>query len=60
MLHLAFPKAVWHELKAEGRIDFHPLSPNKPGFAQRMIEDAEDERDVVALLRLNYDRATSR
>lgn len=60
VLHLGFPKAIWHELKAAGRIDFHPVFPDKPGFAQRRIEDAEDERDVVALLRINYDRAVER
>jgi len=27
-----------------------------PGWAARRIDDAEDVRDVIALLRLNYDR----
>ena len=58
VLHIGLPKAVWHALKAEGRIDYHPVFPDKPGFAQRPILDADDERDVVALLRLNYDRAS--
>ena len=57
VLHLGFPKQVWHELYAAGRIDYHPVFPDKPGFAARQIEDAEDVRDVIALLRLNYDRA---
>lgn len=59
VLHLGFPKAVWHELHAAGRIDYHPVFPDKPGFAQRRIESAEDERDAVVLLRINYDRAAT-
>jgi hypothetical protein len=56
-LHLAFPKVVWHELYEAGRIDYHPVFPGKPGYAARQIDSAEDIRDVIALLRLNYDRA---
>jgi len=56
-LHLGFPKAVWHELHEQGRIDYHPVFPGKPGFAARQIESGEDVDDVIALLRLNYDRA---
>ena len=55
-LHLGFPKAVWHELYEKGRIDYHPVFPGKPGFAARRIEDQDDVDDVIALLRLNYDR----
>jgi Family of unknown function (DUF5519) len=55
-LHLGFPKAVWHELYEQGRIDYHPVFPGKPGFAARRIEDQDDVDDVIALLRLNYDR----
>ena len=57
VLHLAFPKAVWHDLYKTGRIDYHPVFPGKPGYGARQIESAEDVRDVIALLRLNYDRA---
>ena len=56
VLHLAFPKVVWHELYEAGRIDYHPVFPGKPGYAARQIENADDVRDVIALLRLNYDR----
>ena len=55
-LHLGFPKAVWHELHDQGRIDYHPVFPGKPGFAARRIESQEDVDDVIALLRINYDR----
>ena len=60
VLHLGFPKAVWHELYDAGRIDYHPVFPGKPGFAARRIEDQDDVADVIALLRLNYDRAVAR
>ncbi|HEX5910428.1 MAG TPA: luciferase family protein [Thermoleophilaceae bacterium] len=58
-LHLGFPKAVWHELYDQGRIDYHPVVPDKPGFAARRIETQEDVDDAIALLRINYDRAVS-
>jgi hypothetical protein len=54
--HFSFPKNVWAELYEQGRIDYHPVFPGKPGFAARRIESAADVRDVIALLRLNYDR----
>ncbi len=60
VLHTGFPIAVWHELYAEGRIDYHPVSPGTPGWAARRIETEEDVRDVIELLRLNYDRAVER
>ncbi len=60
VLHIGFPKAVWHELHEQGRIDYHPVFPGKPGYAARKIVTDDDVRDVVALLRLNYDRATAR
>ena len=59
-LHIGFPKAVWHELHDAGRIDYHPVFPGRPGYAARLIETEDDVRDVIALLRLNYDRAVQR
>lgn len=59
VLHLAFPKAVWHELHDEGRIDYHPVFPGKPGYAARQIATDEDVEDVIALLRLNYERSAA-
>lgn len=57
VLHIGFPKALWHE---QGRIDFHPVFPGKAGYAARRIDGEADVRDVIALLRLNYDRAIER
>ena len=55
--HFSFPKNVWAELKDEGRIADHPIFPGRPGLASRAIRDQTDIDDVVALMRLNYDRA---
>jgi hypothetical protein len=55
--HFGFPKQVWAELRKEGRIVPHPVFPDKAGPGARRIETEEDVRDVITLLRLNYDRA---
>ncbi|HWE12119.1 MAG TPA: luciferase family protein [Solirubrobacteraceae bacterium] len=55
--HFSFPKAVWAQLRAEGRITDHPVFPGKQGPAARRIDSEADVEDVIALLRLNYDRA---
>jgi hypothetical protein len=60
VMHTGFPKAVWHELHAAGRIDYHPVFPGRPGWASRSIATEEDVRDVIELLRLNYDRVVDR
>ena len=59
-MHTGFPKNLWTKLHEEGRIDYHPVFPGKPGYAARKIETEEDIRDVIELLRLNYDRAVER
>ena len=56
--HFGFPRKVWEELMADGRVVKHPI--DKPGWAARRIEDEADVRDVIALLRLNYDRVVAR
>ena len=58
--HFAFPKELWGRLRAEGRVTEHPIFPGKPGWAARRIDDGDDVIDVLALLRLNYERAASR
>jgi Family of unknown function (DUF5519) len=60
VLHIGFPKAVWHELHDAGRIDYHPVFPGKPGYGSRALATDADVEDAIALLRLNYDRAVSR
>ena len=58
--HFSFPKDVWAELKEQGRIGYHPVFPDSPGPAARGIQSDADIRDVIELLRLNYDRLVSR
>jgi hypothetical protein len=57
--HFGFPKDVWRELYGQQRIDYHPVFLGRPGFAARPIENEDDIRDVIALLRLNYDRVVA-
>jgi hypothetical protein len=56
--HFAFPKQVRAELMEQGRVGPHPV--DSPGLAARRIESEADVRDVIELLRLNYDRIVSR
>ena len=58
--HFSFPKEVGLELRAEGRVVDHPVFPGKPGFAARRIEGDADIRDVIEMMRLNYDRIRAR
>jgi Family of unknown function (DUF5519)/Metallo-beta-lactamase superfamily len=58
--HFGFPRDVWTRLIEDGRIVPHPVFPDRAGPAARRIESEEDVRDVIALLRLNYDRVTAR
>src|SRR5215210_3524656 len=55
--HFAFPKSQWTELLAEGRITTHPV--DRPGLGARRLDTEEDVTESIALMRLNYDRATS-
>jgi Family of unknown function (DUF5519) len=57
--HFAFPKALWRELRAQGRIERHPVFPDRQGLASRRISGSDDVRDVIQLLRLNYERAAA-
>ncbi len=54
--HFVFPKDLWTELMAQGRIVPHPVFPNARGPAARRIASDADVRDVIELMRLNYDR----
>jgi Family of unknown function (DUF5519) len=54
--HFFFPQDVWRELRDQGRVTEHPVFPDKVGPAARRIENEADVDDVIALMRLNYDR----
>ncbi len=58
--HFTFPKQVWTELFEQGRVVHHPVFPGKQGPAARRIEDEAAVREVIELLRLNYDRVVAR
>lgn len=58
--HFSFPRDQWERLRAEGRIVPHPVFPDARGPAARRIESEADVRDVIELLRLNYERAVAR
>jgi hypothetical protein len=58
--HFGFSKAIWQQLHAEGRIEGHPVFPGKLGPASRRVETDDDVRDVIELMRINYDRTMER
>jgi hypothetical protein len=58
--HFGFPREVWRELFDQGRIDYHPVFPGRPGFGARRIENDSDVLDVIELMRVNYDRVVAR
>jgi Family of unknown function (DUF5519) len=58
--HFFFGKEIGSALKEQERVVDHPVFPGKPGPAARRIETDEDVRDVIELMRLNYDRIVAR
>lgn len=56
--HFFFPEPVWVALREQGRIEPHPVFPDRRGPAARPIRDERDVVDVIALLRLNHERLT--
>lgn len=58
--HFSFPKDVWGELRDQGRITDHPVFPARVGPAARRIDSQADVEDVIALMRLNYERVVER
>ena len=54
---IPFPKRVRDELLKAGRVPHHVLPSS--GWASRPIGSEQDADDVIALLRLNYDRAVA-
>jgi hypothetical protein len=57
--HFFFPKSAWHQLHDAARIVEHPVFPGRIGPAARRIESQADIQDVIAMMRLNYDRFTA-
>jgi Luciferase len=57
--HFFFPRQVWLELIEAGRITHHPVFPGRQGPAARRIQSDDDVRDVIDLMRMNYERVVS-
>src|ERR671917_77450 len=58
--HFGFPRDVGAELREAGRVGPHPVNPHSTKMAARRIQDDDDVRDVIALMRLNYERVILR
>ena len=54
--HFGFPRDLGAELREQGRVGPHPVNPHSTKMAARRIDDEADVEDVIALMRLNYDR----
>ena len=57
--HFGFPRDVGAELRAAGRVGPHPVNPHSTKMAARRIDGDADVADVIALMRLNYDRVAA-
>jgi Luciferase len=58
--HFGFPKPLWRRLRAQDRIEPHPIFPGREGPAARRLLTAGDVLDVIELMRLNYERVIAR
>src|SRR5262245_29427836 len=58
--HLALGSELGEALREQGRVIDHPVFPGKPGMAARRIDTDEDVREVIELMRINYDRIVAR
>ncbi|MEA2172382.1 MAG: hypothetical protein QOF76_5682 [Solirubrobacteraceae bacterium] len=58
--HFGFPREVGERLRAEGRIEPHPVFPEKAGWGAHGLATRADVDAVIGLLRLNYDRVVDR
>ncbi len=58
--HFSFGKEVGTALREQGRVVDHPVFPGKNAMAARRIDTDDDVRDVIELMRLNYDRIVAR
>ena len=58
--HFGFPRELGARLREEGRVGPHPVNPHSPKLASRALESESDVRDVIELMRLNYNRVAAR
>lgn len=57
--HFGFPRDVGQALREAGRVGPHPVNRHSPKMAARELHSDEDVRDVIELMRLNYERVTA-
>ena len=57
--HFGFPRDVGARLREEGRVGPHPVNRHSTKLASRSMATDEDVADVIALMRLNYDRVVA-
>jgi hypothetical protein len=57
--HFGFPIEVGAELRGQGRVGPHPLSPTSLRLGARRIQTEADVWEVIGLMRLNYDRVVA-
>src|SRR4051812_47599784 len=58
--HFSFPKEIGAELRAQGRVGPHPVAPDKPAWGACKLETDDDVDDVIAMMRMNYERVVAR
>jgi hypothetical protein len=54
--HFGFPREIGAELREQGRVGPHPVNRHSTKMAARQIQSEADIDEVIALMRLNYDR----
>jgi len=54
--HFGFPRQLGTELREQGRVGPHPVNRHSPKLAARPIASDEDVDEVIALMRINYER----
>jgi hypothetical protein len=58
--HFSFPRELGEELRRQGRVGPHPVAPESVKWAAKRIANEADEREVIELMRLNYERLVER
>ena len=54
--HFGFPRDLGARLREEGRVGPHPVNRHSPRLAAREVATDDDVQDVIAIMRLNYER----
>jgi Family of unknown function (DUF5519) len=57
--HFGFPRELGATLREQGRVGPHPVNRHSTKMAARRIETVADISDVIALMRLNYERVVA-